>query len=88
MFTLVHLCLPLFTGVYLCLLVLDNLCLLGLDNLFTNVYSCLAMFTRKTYVYHSLPYVYLCLLVFTYVCHCLIVLVYLCLPIFTCVYLC
>ena len=49
--------------------------------MFTHAYTCLAMFTPKTYVYHSLPglpmftivysqlftYVYTSLLVFTYV---------------------
>ena len=75
---LVYLSLPqfarfyLFTRVYLCLLV------------FTYVYSglitCLPMFTRETYVYHSLPHVYHSL---SYVYHCLLVLVYICLPILT-----
>ena len=46
--------------------------------MFTHVYLCLAMFTRKTYVYYSLPYVYLFLLVFSYVYPCLLVLVYQC----------
>ena len=67
MFTHVHICLPLIT----------RACLL----MFTHAYTCLAMFTPKTYVYHSLPglpmftivysqlftYVYTSLLVFTYV---------------------
>ena len=52
--------------------------------IFTDVFSCLPMFTRKTYVYQRLPYVYLCLLVFT----CLPLFTRACLPMFTHRYLC
>ena len=92
MFTLVYLCLPSFTRLYLCspCFTCDSL------PMFTHVHSCLPMFTLVylylpllTWVYLSLfmcPYIYQCLLVFTYI-HCFPY-VYSCLPMFTLLYLC
>ena len=57
-------CSPLFTRVYLCLLVLDNLCF----PMFTRVSQCLFAFPTFSYVYSCSPmfiFVYQCL--FTYV---------------------
>ena len=75
----VYFCLPMFNNVYSCLPMFTNVYLGWITHVYP-FYSPLAMFTRKTYVYHILPYVYLCFLMFTYV--------YSCSPMFTIVYSC